>query len=264
MSGPRGRDSFQEAAVSSTNLSGRIDANKRFAGADFEAWMRGLVADLDTTRVLDICCGTGNQLVLYADKPDCAHLAGLDRSPQSLDAARQRVADTTFAGALDLCAGDMDATFDQPGIAGTAYDLISCCYGLYYARDVAALLDNALRHLTAHGRLMIVGPWGANNQNLFDILCRHVTLPELVVRSATSFMSDEIVPHLSAQAPVVSETFVNPVADPDVDAVLAYWRRTTFYDADAEDAVRADLEARFAETGSFIVEKHVMAVIAGS
>lgn len=264
MSGSKDRDTFEEAAVSSSNLSGRIDANKRFAGADFEAWMRGLVADLDTTRVLDICCGTGNQLVLYAGKPDCAHLAGLDMSSDSLDAARQRIAGTDFSGTLDLRAGDMDATFDQPGIRDGHFDLISCCYGLYYANHVRALLDDALLHLTAHGRLMIVGPWGANNQSLFDLLRRHITLPELVVRSATSFMVEEIMHHLGSRVPVHTENFVNPVRYPDVDAVLAYWRRTTFHDAAAEDAVRADLEARFAETGAFVVEKHVMAIIAGS
>ena len=77
-------------------------------------------------------------------------------------------------------------------------------------------------------------------------------------------MIDEILHYLSARARVHSENFVNPVRYPDVDAVLAYWRRTTFYDAATEDAVRADLEAQFAETGTFIVEKHVMAIIAGS
>ena len=202
--------------------------------------------------------------MLYAGKPDCAHLTGLDLSEDSLDAARQRIADAGFAGALDLRACDMDATFDQPGISDTVYDLISCCYGLYYAADVETLLDNALLHLTEHGRLMIVGPCGANNQSLFDLLRRHITLPDLVVRSVTSFMIDEILHYLSARARVHSENFVNPVRYPDVDAVLAYWRRTTFYDAATEDAVRADLEAQFAETGTFIVEKHVMAIIAGS
>ena len=262
MTGAKNRDEFDKAAVSSTNLAGRIDANQRFAGADFEGWMRGLIAGLDTGRVLDICCGTGNQLVLYAAKPDCSELFGIDRSADSLDAARQRVSTTGFTGALDLRSGDMDECFDQPGIRDAAYDLISCCYGLYYARYFRALLDNALLHLKPRGRVMIVGPWGPNNQSLFNVLRQHLTLPDLVERSATSFMSDEVLPYLAARVHATTETFVNPVRYPDVDAVLGYWRRTTFYDADAEAAVSADLEAEFAKTNSFVVEKHVMAIVA--
>jgi SAM-dependent methyltransferase len=258
----RDHDQIGEAAVSSTNLSGRIDANKRFAGADFEGWMRGLAAGLDTTRVLDICCGTGNQLVLYAAKPETAHLAGLDLSAESLDAARDRITAAGFAGSLDLRAGEMDTAFDQFG-GGDPYDVISCCYGLYYARDVNRLLDAALANLTARGRIFIVGPWGPNNKSLFDLLARHVTLPDLVVSSATTFMTEQVLPFLEARASVRTETFVNPVRYPDVDAVLDYWRRTTFHDAAAEDAVRIDLEAVFAKAGEFTVEKHVMAIIAG-
>ena len=59
-----------------------------------------------------------------------------------------------------------------------------------------------------------------------------------------------------------TETFVNPVSYPTAESVLEYWRKTTFYEPDAESGVRRDLETHFATSDVFVVEKHVMGLIA--
>lgn len=250
------------AAVASGNLVGRAEANKRFGMADFDGWLKGIVDGLAFSTALDLCCGTGNQLVLYAARPGVRRLVGADLSRESLDAARDRVNATGFGGELVLEAVAMEEAFTRPTVAAYRFDLVSCCYGLYYSTDVFRTLDDILAHLSPGGALFVVGPYGANNARFFDLLQRHFTLPELVLRSATSFMGKEVAPYLKALAEVTKYTFVNPVAFSDPEAVMAYWRKTTFFDDRHEAGVRRDLEAHFTESDTFVIEKHVMAYIA--
>lgn len=253
---------FRDAATASHNLAGRSDANARYAGADFHGWLAEMIGDLRFTTVLDICCGTGNQLVLYAGTPGVNSIVGIDLSGESLATARRRVAAAGYQDRIELEAIAMEDAFTRPPVAGRSFDLISCCYGLYYARDVASMLDSMLQRTAAGGAVLIVGPWGANNADLFRLLQRHVTLPELVLRSATTFMEQEVLPDLRARAHVSTRTFVNPVTFPSAQSVMDYWRQTTFFDPDGESAVQRDLDAHFAREDAFVVEKHAMACIA--
>ncbi len=253
---------LMDAAVASDRLVDRAAANAAYGGADFEGWMGGLIEGLTTRRVLDLCCGTGNQLVLYAARPDSERLAGVDLSAESLATARARLGERGYGGELILECRAMEEVFAGPPFADARFDLISCCYGLYYAANAGAVLDAMLAHLAPGGTVMIVGPHGDNNRNFFDLLRRHMELPDLVVRSATTFMPDEVVPRLDGGDRARIETFVNPVTFPDAEAVIAYWRKSTFHDRRAEAAVRRDLDAHFAEHDGFVIEKHVMACMA--
>jgi ubiquinone/menaquinone biosynthesis C-methylase UbiE len=252
---------LMDAAVSSSNLSGRVAANKAFAGADFDGWMHALVAELNCNQVLDLCCGTGNQLLLYAGRPECSRIVGVDLSVDSLDTAARRLEEAGYAGSLDLTNTGMEQVFEAPDIAEESFTLTSCCYGLYYAEDVPAVVEGMVAHLAPGGSVFIVGPYGPNNQGFFDLLRRHTILPPLVERSASSFMPDELVPFLEQRTTVRTETFVNPVRYPDTDAVIDYWRKTTFHDSSIEEDVRADVAAHVATHGCFVIEKHVMAAI---
>ncbi len=253
---------LDRAAVSSSNLTGRIDANQRFAGADFNGWVRDLIGRLPGRRVLDLCCGTGNQLVAHAGRPECEELVGIDRSTESLATARSRIDEMDFRGTLDLYDFAMDTALGERDLRDRVFDQISCCYGLYYATNVLSLLDKMLGQVAPGGSLLIVGPWGPNNKSLFDLLRKYMTLPPLVERSATTFMTEEVEPYLRDKAEIQTETFVNPVSYPSVQAVLDYWRKTTFFDPAKETDVTRDVEAHFGNADAFVVEKHVMGLIA--
>ncbi len=61
-------------AVNSDFLKNRSSINKGFASADFEGWVEYIVRDIKSNNILDICCGTGNQLVLYAKNKEFKNL----------------------------------------------------------------------------------------------------------------------------------------------------------------------------------------------
>ncbi len=256
-------DRVRHRSTAAAGTSARSDANRRFGDADFDGWVRGWLDTLPVTRVLDLCCGTGNQLVLYASRPECLRLVGVDLSPEALLIAGERLERARTNAQYALIEAELDAAFAEPALAGQVFDTVSCFYGLYYARHPASVLRSAYEHLAPGGAMVVVGPHGDNNASLFTLLQRHFKLPPLVLRSAGGFMTGDVIPVLrDTGAAVTSETFVNRVRYPDSTSLMQYWRASTFYEPAHEADIERELDAHFAAHDEFVVEKHVMAAIA--
>lgn len=254
-------ESFLEKVTKTSNLQNRVDANLKYAGEDFWKWMSGLTSGLRFQSVLDVCCGTGNQLVLYAKNPSVTRIIGVDVSASSLAVASGRLNLFAQTKQIDLVPVGMEEMFSAPALKGKKFDLISCFYGLYYSQDVARTLAEMIEHLSDSGTLMIVGPYGPNNGSLFEILRKFFELPELVTRSASTFMEQEVLPILEKRTRVSIVTLVNPIRYPDVESIITYWKSSTFYSQEHEKLVRAELQKRFAVCPEFLIEKHIMAFL---
>jgi ubiquinone/menaquinone biosynthesis C-methylase UbiE len=248
---------LMQRATCSSNLEQRSNANQSYGTNDFDAWVDALLGRIPFDSVLDVCCGTGNQLVQYARLNGEADIVGVDVSEASLKSAADRMAGT--ARSCRLKAGAMEEMFRDQALGSARFDLISCFYGLYYSKDVTRTLEEMIGHLSAKGSLLIVGPYGKTNAALFDILQRHFTLPELVLRSATDFMQQEVLPVLAPRLQVTVETFVNPVRFPTAQSVTDYWRASTFFAPRFEAAVTRDIKRHFQLNREMVLEKHVIA-----
>lgn len=152
--------------------------------------------------------------------------------------------------------------FFSDAVSKSKFDLISCFYGLYYADNVALLLDKGAEYLTDNGHILIVGPYGENNKEFFNILEKYFELPELVYRSSCTFMEDEVLPVLTNRLKIEKKYFSNKIKYPNADSVMNYWKSTTFFNEKFEKNVQDDLEIHFRSNNEFIIEKHVMAIIA--
>jgi len=252
---------LMQRAISTENLKERVNINHNYGTNNFDIWVDSLLDKIVYTSVLDICCGTGNQLLKYAKRNKTAHIIGVDISNESLITADKRLQSIGASG-YKLKSISMEKMFDDVDIKDSKFDLISCFYGLYYSQNATKILEQIINHLSPNGTVLIVGPYGKNNANLFDLLQKHYTLPELVIRSSTTFMEQEVFPILSESTKVSIETFVNPVRFPDVQSLIDYWCASTFYSSYHEKAVKRDIEEHFARHRYFIVEKHVMAYLA--
>ncbi len=253
---------LMEKAVSSDNLVNRAAANRTFAKNDFNKWVGDILENLAPASVLDVCCGTGNQLILYAAKPGVDRLVGIDVSREALDTARKRLDNTTTLARISLIDARMEEMFAHQGIKDEHFDVISCFYGLYYAENVSFVLNGMIDRLRDGGSVVITGPYGMNNAGFFSLLERHYKLPELVVRSATTFMEKEVCPILEKRCRVEARSFVNKIVYPGAASLMKYWRSSTFYSPEHEAAVKKDVENHFSGRGDFTVEKHVLAYIA--
>jgi len=252
---------FNQRATNSSFLEQRLAVNLHYSSGGFDAWVNDLLRTVHFSHVLDVCCGTGKQVTHYASLENVVSVIGVDISADGLKVAQQKLEGACADKVTFKCLA-MEHMFDDVELASKKFDLISCFYGLYYAKNVEHILQQCLEHLNQRGNLLIVGPYGQNNKNLFDLLGQFFTLPALVTYSSQMFMEQEVLPILQRSCRVVASTFVNYIAYPTPQAVLDYWRSTTFYSAEHEPAVASVLEHYFLSHSSFVVEKHVLAYMA--
>ena len=116
----------------------------RTVDPEFSAFVQQGAAP-DALTVLDIGCGTGNQLVANRAVAPHARLIGLDRSIGMLRQARPKAPGIAWvqadAAALPFAAGSID--------------FISCQYAFHHFRDKAAMLSEAFRVLRPGGRFAL-------------------------------------------------------------------------------------------------------------
>lgn len=124
-------------------------ADKYFALHDYDAYYALITAELQgrPARFLDLACGPGNVAAfVHAHCPE-AQILCVDRSPQMLEQARQRVA------ALELLEADCRDLSAVPG----RFDAAAFCFGLSYFDDAdAALVLAELQRLLLPGAPLLL------------------------------------------------------------------------------------------------------------
>ncbi|WP_378950615.1 class I SAM-dependent methyltransferase [Pelosinus sp. sgz500959] len=254
---------LMERAISSANLESRSGINNKYALNDFNGFIGDILNNINFKSVLDICCGTGNQIMHYIERPNTEEIVGVDISAESLMVARKRITGDLKEKNVEFICTPMEKMFFDSGLIQRKFDLISCHYGLYYSRSVVDTLKECYQHLNQEGTILIVGPYGENNHQLFRILEKYTKIPDFVKYSSGDFMASEVSPLLTELGLTFQEyKFENEIRYPSVDAVLSYWKASTFYDEQVEEKFSKRLEATFAENASFNVSKHVIAYVA--
>jgi len=245
-------------ATSSQSLQNRASSNQQFSSSDFNGWVTSLFDNYKVNNVLDICCGTGNQLVIYADK-SVESITGLDVSAQSIEKSQQRL--EKYDGNLTLVTASMEEYLATN--PDDSKDFISSFYGLYYSQNIAETCQQIHRILETNGHFLTCGPYGNNNESLFSLLEKHYTLPEFVVYSSTTFMKETLKPILLELSMSLEEKyFVNTISYPNTESLMTYLKSSTFFNEDYHDDIVKDLKEHFKKHTTFKVEKHVMALIA--
>ncbi|MGB6476312.1 MAG: class I SAM-dependent methyltransferase [Candidatus Sulfotelmatobacter sp.] len=244
-------------------LEQRIAENAASQEIDLATWIFERVHVQAGSRVLELCCGTGGQTIPLLDRVgNSGQVVALDISPKALSALRSKVGTANQerltlveCGLDDFSSSLLDAQF-QPA----SFDLVFCAYGLYYSADAQRTLEQARPWLRPEGRIAVVGPFGPNNQPLFDLVrASGVRLAESVTFSSERFMLQTVLPWAARNfASTAVHTMVNPVRWSTPERVLNYWQNTTFYDAEKRPAFEQLLEAHFAGQGVFVNEKWVM------
>jgi ubiquinone/menaquinone biosynthesis C-methylase UbiE len=250
--------SFREATISSGCLSGRLDSNSRYSTRDLNQWILSFVRPAKNERILDVCCGTGKQLLEYVRLGAEAH--GLDASAESLTQVRAALkngeAVTLHHGYLE------DVPAALPGQC-EYFDWITCSYGLYYSRDPKQTVRHLKTLLKPGGKLVVVGPARRNNESFYALVSQVLTIPRFVVWSSTVFMDEDLIPECrNLFSSVTLHEFENIIVYPNAEAVIEYWRSCgTYYKADALPQMRRLLEAHFSQHGEFQITKQALGVV---
>jgi ubiquinone/menaquinone biosynthesis C-methylase UbiE len=250
-------------ATQSELLEQRIAENTASQQVDLATWIFERIHVQPGEKVLELCCGTGGQTLTLLDRVgDNGHVTALDISRPSLDTL------TSKAGSRITRLTCVESSLEEMLVAmenersEKNFDLIFCAYGLYYSRNPKRTLEEARSLLRKEGRIAVVGPFGPNNKQLFDLLRESgVAIGDAVVSSSETFMLQEVVKWGAENFKSLSiHTLVNPVRWTTPERVLNYWQNTTFYDVEKRPVFEKRLQEHFSKSMSFVNEKWIMLV----
>ncbi len=202
------------------DLLTRIDIHNKFGGKDIDSWMLEILNLQPGMNILDVACGGGKQCISFYKhlKGNCK-ITGGDVNQELLDQAvleNEKLGNPFSIIPLDF---DQRLPFDD-----NTFDLVSCCYAIYYSSDIPFTIREMHRVLKPGGRIFTTGPMPDNKKIFYDII-REATGKTIPPMPGSSRYSTEI---FSAIQNTFSKTethiFENPLTFKQTAPFIAYTR----------------------------------------
>jgi ubiquinone/menaquinone biosynthesis C-methylase UbiE len=261
-----------EYRETSADLQARIDIHQQYGSRDIDAWMLQLLNLQPGSRILDVGCGSGKQcLAFYHHLNGQAEITGGDFNAELLAEARER--SQAVRGAIEILELDFNRPFDLPS---DHFDLVSCCFAIYYAADVEFTVGEMHRVLKPGGRLFTTGPMPENKALFYEII-RQATgkpIPPMPGSPRYNFDIRRAIETLFSSLQV--EVFENPLTFETLEPFLAYTRASLSEDRklwrplfDSHEgfeqvmgSIAREAERRLAEHGRLVMTKVVGGFVA--
>lgn len=254
------------------DLLTRIDIHNKYGGRDIDAWMLELLQLQKGTKILDVGCGAGKQCFSYLKALDGdADITGGDVNTELLDQARKENA--RLGDKVTFTELDFNKRFP---FADNQFDLLSCCFSIYYAENIPFTIAEMHRVLKPGGRLFTTGPLPENKQLFYEII-REATDKPIPPMPGSSRFSTEIwgeIKQVFSSGTV--HTFENPLTFSSVRPFIEYTRASLSEDRklwgsffqNKEDfeqimqQITTVAEHRLAEDGKLVMTKVVGGILA--
>lgn len=203
-----------------TDLLKRIDIHSKFGSRDIDGWMLELLPLRPDIKILDVGCGAGKQCFSYYDHlGGQADINGGDVNQELLAQARQenqkRGANVKFK----------ELDFNKPfPDESNHYDLVSCCFAIYYAEDIPFTIREMHRVIKPGGVLFTSGPMQSNKQLFYDIIKEATGKPIPPMPGSSRYDSEIYAEIQSRFARVEPHIFENPLTFETVEPFVEYTR----------------------------------------
>ncbi|MDM8542140.1 class I SAM-dependent methyltransferase [Desulfococcaceae bacterium HSG9] len=246
-------------------LETRIAQNVGAQKIDLAEWIFDRIEIESGSKVLELCSGTGAQTLHLINRVgETGHVFPSDVSRKTLDKLDANIK-TKWKPRVTSIEADMDSlsdVLDGNGFVAPHFDMVFCAYGLYYSKNVAEILQEIKRWLRPKGRLVVVGPFGPNNDPLFNLLEQAgVVIQPCIKYTSTDFMFKEVLSWAAKHfEKVFINTVVNQIAWQEPTDVLTYWKNSTFYDSERLTVVKKLVDAHFSMNSEFVNEKWIMMI----
>ncbi len=203
-----------------SDLLTRIDIHNKYGGRNIDEWMLGLLSLQKGMKILDVGCGAGKQCFSFYDALDGqADITGGDVSESLLEQARKENAKT--GNKVHFTTLDFNQRFP---FEDNQFDLISCCFAIYYAENIPFTIREMHRVLKPGGRLFTTGPMPENKKLFYDII-REATQKTIPPMPGSSRYGSEILSAIqSTFSGVKVEIFENPLSFDRVEPFIDYTR----------------------------------------
>jgi ubiquinone/menaquinone biosynthesis C-methylase UbiE len=207
-------------AETTRDLQTRIDIHTKYGSKDIDRWMLEMLHPEPGMRILDVACGAGKQLrAFHGYLGGKAELVGGDNNQELLGQARELGA--KLGAGFELLPLDFNRRFP---FKDEDFDLVSCCFALYYAENVTLTVKEMHRVLKSGGRLFTTGPMPSNKALFYEII-REATGVEIPPMPGSSRYGSEILEAVRSQfASCRIEIFENPLVFKELQPFVDYTR----------------------------------------
>ena len=210
-----------EYKETTSDLATRIDIHSKFGGVNIDKWMLDLLKIQPGSVILDVGCGSGKQCFSYhAHLNGNASITGGDVDKELLAQARET--DQAKGTGIQF----IDLNFNQKfPLPDNQFDLVSCCFAIYYAENVPFTISEMHRVLKPGGRLFTSGPMPTNKQLFYDIIREATNNKPIPPMPGSSRYSSEFLTTIKNQFTSVEvEILENPLTFDSVEPFVAYTR----------------------------------------
>jgi ubiquinone/menaquinone biosynthesis C-methylase UbiE len=203
-----------------SDLLKRIDIHNQYGGRDIDAWMLDLLQLQPGSRILDVGCGAGKQCFsFYHHLNGDAEIFGGDFNLELLSQAR--LENGKIGNNVTFEELDFNQRFPHPD---NEFDLLSCCFAIYYAADIPFTISEMHRVLKPGGRLFTTGPMPQNKQLFYEVI-REATGKPIPPMPGSSRFSSEILSTIQGRfSSTELHIFENPLTFADEKPFIEYTR----------------------------------------
>lgn len=246
-------------------LEERLAKNINFQKIDLVEWIFDKTEIMEGSNILEFCCGVGTQTLHLANLAGVnGHIFALDVSREALEKLSGKI-EPGLRKSVTIIESEMDVfhiALKNEHISPPYFDLIFCSYGLYYSNNLKELLKEAKSWLKPTGKFVVIGPFGPNNNQVYDFLEKgEVIIPDSVKYVSSEFMHSKAIPWFSKHFETVNiSTVVNEVRWEAPGEFITYWKNSTFYDPKKKRIIEELLDEHFKNFPSFINEKWVIMI----
>ena len=247
-----------------TTLQRRIEIHDKYSKYEINDWIAERLHLKKGEKILDIGCGNGKQAIMYAKSVGpFGKVYGMDIAQDLLDEANKNTAEE-----------DLEITFinhnanDPFPFNNEFFNVVSCCFSIYYYTDIGKTLTEMKRVLKNGGRIFIAGPTLDNAHQMLSVYAK--VMGKKIPQIREERMRDEIVPLIKKTFNDVSvQVFENPIEFPDTDTFLYYFSSTLLLKESSDnpedikkklDNIKGEIEKIIASKGSFTVTKYVYGI----
>lgn len=203
-----------------SDLLQRIDIHNNYGSKDIDQWMLSTLNLQKGSKILDVGCGSGKQCFSFYNYlyGDC-DITGGDVSEELLQQAKlenKKVDNKVTFTSLN---------FNKPfNFESDTFDLLSCCFAIYYSENIPFTIKEMHRVLKPGGRLFTTGPMPENKKVFYDIIREATGKPIPPMPGSSRFGSEILNTIKSLFSEVNVELFENPLVFNSAQPFIDYTR----------------------------------------
>lgn len=203
-----------------SDLQTRIDIHGKYGGRDIDQWMLDLLKLQKGIKILDVGCGSGKQCFSYFNALQGeAEIHGGDVNVELLNQARE--GNAKIGNRLHFREVNFNETFPYES---NQFDLVSCCFAIYYAENIPFTISEMHRVLKPGGRLFTTGPMPTNKQLFYDIIKEATGQPIPPMPGSSRYSTEIYAAVQNLFSSVELHIFENPLTFDTVEPFVAYTR----------------------------------------